>query len=134
MKIVPVPWANLASRMQTPANTPDMWIHWVSTYFVDPENWIGQMYDSQFHGSWKASSWYTNSKVDNLLRTAREELDQERRKALYEEASRIVVNEAADIWIYNTVQLRGLSDRVAGYKFSPVSSGGEIRWMSVKPR
>ena len=34
---------------------PDMWIHWVSTYFVDPENWVGQMYDSQFHGTWKAS-------------------------------------------------------------------------------
>ena len=38
-----------------PETTPDMWVHWVSTYFVDPENWIGQMYDSQFHGTWKAS-------------------------------------------------------------------------------
>ena len=33
-----------------------MWVHWVSTYFVDPENWVGQMYDSQFHGTWKASA------------------------------------------------------------------------------
>ena len=51
--------------------TPDMWVHWVSTYFVDPENWVGQMYDSQFHGTWKASAWYKNAKVDELLRKAR---------------------------------------------------------------
>ena len=25
-----------------------------------PENWIGQMYDSQFNGTWKASAWYEN--------------------------------------------------------------------------
>ena len=50
--------------------TPDMWVHWVSTYFADPENWIGQMYDSQFHGTWKASSWYKNDKVDAMLREA----------------------------------------------------------------
>ena len=111
--------------------TPDMWVHWVSTYFVDPENWIGQMYDSQFHGTWKASSWYKNDKVDQLLREARSSTDQSKRQALYEEASRIVVAEAADIWIYNTVQIRGISARVSGYKFSPVGSGAEFRHMSI---
>jgi peptide/nickel transport system substrate-binding protein len=43
-----------------------------------------------------------------------------------------VVEDSPDIWVYNTVQLRGLSDRVQGYKFSPVGSGGEIRYMSVE--
>lgn len=131
LEIVPNQWANLTSVTGRAETTPDMWVHWVSTYFVDPENWIGQMYDSQFHGTWKASSWYSNDKVDELLREARAETDREKRRALYEEASRIVVDEAADIWIYNTIQLRGLSDRIEGYKFSPVGSGGEIRWISI---
>ena len=60
---------------------PDMWIHWVSTYFVDPENWVGQMYDSQFHGTWKASAWYKNPKVDELLRKARGLVEQERARS-----------------------------------------------------
>ena len=55
-----------------------MWIHWVSTYMVDPENWVGQMYDSQFHGTWKASAWYKNPKVDELLRKARGLIEQSR--------------------------------------------------------
>ncbi len=92
-----------------------MWIHWVSTYFVDPENWIGQMYDSQFAGTWKASAWYQNDEVDTLLREARETSDQAKRAELYEKAARIVVDDAADIWVYNTVQLRGMTDRVEGY-------------------
>lgn len=68
MKIAPNLWNNLVSSTSKPETTPDMWVHWVSTYFVDPENWIGQMYDSQFDGAWKASSWYKNDKVDQLLR------------------------------------------------------------------
>lgn len=131
LEIVPDTWANLSSSMGTPETTPDMWVHWVSTYFVDPENWIGQMYDSTFHGTWKASSWYKNAKVDELLGEARTSTDQAQRQADYEEASRIVVDEAADLWIYNTIQMRGLSDKVTGYTFSPVGSGAEFRTMSL---
>jgi peptide/nickel transport system substrate-binding protein len=125
-------WPNLTASTSQPETTPDMWIHWVSTYFVDPENWIGQMYDSQFHGTWKASSWYQNDEVDRLLREARATTEQDKRAELYEEASRIIVEDSPDVWVYNTVQLRGMSDRVKGYKFSPVGSGGEIRYMSVE--
>ncbi len=122
-------WPHLTSSASARESTPDMWVHWVSTYFVDPENWIGQMYDSGFHGTWKASSWYQDDRVDELLGNARAEVDRDKRAEYYQEASRIVVDDAADIWIYNTVQLRGLSSDVKGYKFSPVGSGGELRWM-----
>jgi peptide/nickel transport system substrate-binding protein len=131
IKFVADTWPNLTASTAKPETTPDMWIHWVSTYFVDPENWIGQMYDSQFHGTWKASAWYQNDQVDDLLRKARATTDRDERAKLYEEAARLVVDDAPDIWIYNTVQLRGLSDRVEGYKFSPVGSGGEVRYMSL---
>ncbi len=53
--------------------------------------------------------------------------DRDTRAKLYSEAARIVVDDAADIWIYNTVQLRGMSDKLKGYSFSPVGSGGELR-------
>jgi peptide/nickel transport system substrate-binding protein len=132
MKIVASTWPQLTSSTGKNETTPDMWVHWVSTYFVDPENWIGQMYDSQFHGTWKASSWYKNDKVDTLLRDARSTTEQAKRQELYEQASRLIVADAADIWIYNTIQLRGLSKRVSGFKFSPVGSGGELRWVSLK--
>lgn len=129
LRIVPNTWANITGSVGRVETTPDMWIHWVSTYFVDPENWIGQMYDSQFHGTWKASAWYANPRVDELLRKARTSLDQAERQKLYAEATAIVVADSPDIWVYNTLNLRGLSRRVQGYQFSPVGAGGELRTM-----
>ena len=60
LKVVGSIWSTLTTAAAKPDTTPDMWVHWVSTYFVDPENWVGQMYDSQFHGTWKASAYYKN--------------------------------------------------------------------------
>ena len=56
LKVVGDIWSNITTNTAKPETTPDLWVHWVSTYFVDPENWVGQMYDSQFHGTWKASA------------------------------------------------------------------------------
>ena len=38
-----------------------------------------------------------------------------------------MVRESPDIWVYNTVNLRGMTRRVQGYNFSPVGAGGELR-------
>jgi peptide/nickel transport system substrate-binding protein len=131
MKVVPNTWPNLTASTAKPDTTPDMWIHWVSAYFIDPENWIGTMYDSQFHGTWKASAWYKNDKVDELVRAARANPNREERAKFYAQATRQVVEDAPDIWVYNTVELRGMRARVKGFKFSPVGSGSELRHMSL---
>jgi peptide/nickel transport system substrate-binding protein len=131
LRIVANLWPQLVSSTAKVETTPDMWVHWVSSYFIDPENWIGQVYDSQFHGTWKASCWYKNDKVDAFLREARRLDDQNKRQALYEEASRLVVADAADIWIYNAIELRGLSNRLRGFQFNPIGSGADFRTMSL---
>ncbi len=131
LKVVGDTWANMTSNTAKPDTTPDMWIHWVSTYFVDPENWVGQMYDSQFAGTWKASSWYKNAEVDGLLRKARGLVDQAQRQPLYEQATRQIVADCVDVWVYNTVELRGVSRRVKDFRFCPVGSGGEMRWLQL---
>ncbi|MBV9826833.1 MAG: ABC transporter substrate-binding protein [Alphaproteobacteria bacterium] len=132
VKLVGDTFANMTSNSAKVETTPDMWIHWVSTYFVDPENWVGQMYDSQFHGTWKASCWYENAKVDELLRKARGLTDQTQRAPLYEDAIRQIVADSPDIWIYNTIELAGLANRVKNLKYCPVGSGCEVRWMSLE--
>jgi peptide/nickel transport system substrate-binding protein len=131
LKIVNDTWANMTTRCSKAETTPEMWVHWVSTYFVDPENWVGQMYDSQFHGTWKASCWYQNPKVDALLRKARNTIGKAARAPLYEEATRLIVADSPDIWIYNTVDLRGVNNRVKGFRFCPVGSGTEVRWIRL---
>ncbi|HEX3991200.1 MAG TPA: ABC transporter substrate-binding protein [Acetobacteraceae bacterium] len=130
-KVVGDTWENLTANAKSAETTPDMWIHWISTYFVDPENWVGQMYDSQFHGTWKASCWYKNPDVDTLLRKARMTLKQEDRATLYQQAIRQIVADSPDVWVYNSMQLQGLNKRVKGRRFCTVGQGSEMRTVSL---
>jgi peptide/nickel transport system substrate-binding protein len=131
LKVVGSIWSTLTTAAAKPDTTPDMWVHWVSTYFVDPENWVGQMYDSQFHGTWKASAYYKNPEVDALLRKARALVKQEERAPLYQEAIRKIMADSPDIWIYNSMQLQGLNKRVKGRRFCTVGQGAEMRWITL---
>jgi len=131
LKVVPDTWPNMTANVTKPETAPDMWVHWVSTYFVDPENWVGQMYDSQFHGTWKASAYYKNEKVDELLRKARATTAQAERAPLYEEAIRLIVADSPDIFVYNSMQLQGINNRVKGRRFCTVGQGCEMRWISI---
>lgn len=132
LKVVGGVWGNLTANTKKPETTPDMWVHWVSTYFVDPENWVGQMYDSQFHGTWKASSYYRNAEVDTLLRKARATLAQEARAPIYQQAIRQIMADCPDIWVYNSMQLQGLSKRIKGRQFCTVGQGSEMRTVSLE--
>ena len=98
---------------------------------ADPDGILFPLFHSKNFGAAGNRAFYKNEKVDQLLREARRLSDQGKRQALYEEASRIVVSEAADIWIYNTIELRGLSNRLQGFKFTPVGSGALFRVLSV---
>ena len=53
------------------------------------------------------------------------------RKKLYEQASRIVVDDAADIWIYNTKWYGPHRKNVKGVRFCPIGDGQECRWISL---
>jgi len=43
---------------------------------------------------------------------------------------RIIVNDAADIWIYNTKWYGPTRKEVKGMRFCPVGDGQECRWLS----
>jgi peptide/nickel transport system substrate-binding protein len=132
LKVVGDIWGNLTAAASKPETTPDMWVHWISAYFIDPENWVGQMYDSQFHGTWKASAYYRNAEVDALLRKARGTVAQEDRAPLYEQAIRQIMADSPDIWIYNSMLLQGFNRRVKGRRFCTVGQGCEMRWVSLE--
>jgi peptide/nickel transport system substrate-binding protein len=131
-QIVPEPWPTLTGRAQKAETTPDIWTLWISTLYADPNNWIGEGYSSKYWGTWKSSSWYKNDRVDDLLERALKSRDQSERQKAYEEAARIVVDEAPSIWIYNTKEYGPFSKRVKGVRFCPVGSGQEVRWMSFE--
>jgi peptide/nickel transport system substrate-binding protein len=129
LKIEEKTWPTLTANTAKMETTPDMYTVWVSTYYPDPNNWIGEAYNSSQAGTWKSGSWYKNPKMDEILDKALLSTDQGERRKLYEEASRILVDEAVDIFIYNTNWNGPFRKDVMGIRFCPVSNGQEVRWM-----
>ena len=125
-------WPVMVDKMKKPETSPDMVVYWISTYYADPNNWIGEMFHSGQWGTFKASSFYKNPKVDELLDVALRSTDQKVREKAYQDATRIVVDEAAGVWVYNTKWFGPWAKNLEGIRFSPIGNGQEIRWLYYK--
>jgi len=130
-KIVSETWPTLSGKARSNETTPDIWTNWVSTLYADPHNWVGEMYNSKNWGNWKTGSWYKNPKVDALIDKAFASTDQSVRDAAYQEAARIVVDEAASVFIYNTKWYGPFGKRVQNVRFCPVGNGQDFRWVNL---
>lgn len=130
-KISPKPWATCTEIARKPETAANIWWCWRSTYYADPHNWIGEMYDSEKWGSWPASSFYKNEEVDARLHKAISIVDQKEREKLYREAGEIVVKEAPAVFIHNEKWTGTFNVRVKGLRFCPVGDANEWRWLSL---
>jgi ABC-type transport system substrate-binding protein len=128
-KLVSEVWPTMVERMKKSETSPDLVVYWISTYYADPHNWIGEMFHSGQWGTFKASSFYKNPKVDELLDTALKSTDRKVREKAYQDAARIVVEDAAGVWIYNTKYFGPWAKNLEGIRFSPIGNGQEIRWV-----
>ena len=78
------------------------------------------------------TSWYCNEEVDKLLSEARD-LDRSGTcvRANYEKANKMLMEDAAGIYVYNTKWFGPFNKKVKGVRFSPIGNGQEMRWVSM---
>jgi peptide/nickel transport system substrate-binding protein len=131
-KVVGNTWPVTVGEMAKPETSPDIVVYWISTYYADPHNWIGEMFYSGGWGTFKSSSFYKNPKVDKLLEEALISTKKPERAKLYAEAARIVYHDAAGVWIYNTKWYGPYRNNVAGVRFCPIGDGQDMRWVYFK--
>ncbi len=65
-------------------------------------------------------AFYSNPKVDELIRKAASETDQKQRETLYQEAQKIVVEEAPYILLFQRNYQFAMRDDVKGYVYNPM--------------
>ena len=125
------PWSVVNQRMRNAQTQADIIPLWKSTYYVDPNNWVGELFGTRYHGT-RSFSWYSNPEIDKRLDRALVTSDQEERRKLYEDITQIVNDEAVSLFVYNTRWYGPYASKVEGIRFSPVSNGQDIRWASLK--
>lgn len=84
----------------------------------DPDNFLFSLYSSTTWGSGN-NSRYKNPEVDKLLQDAQETFDREQRLQLYRKAEKMIMDDAAWIFINHTKLVRATTARVQGYALNP---------------
>lgn len=131
VKIVAEPYSTIAPKLNDRDRAHDLIPLWRSAYFADPHNWTGFLFNS---GNFDAgnASYYKNARVDELCTKALEITDQEARRAMYEEVSRILVDEAAGIFINNTKYHGPFTKNVKNIRFCPIGDAQDLRWIEME--
>jgi peptide/nickel transport system substrate-binding protein len=80
---------------------------------IDPDDFYYAQHHSEgnfnFHG-------YSNSDVDRLLDEARQTVDEDDRRDLYNQAVELIVDEVSYLYLYNPDVVNAWTDRVEGYE------------------
>ena len=90
------------------------------TDYPDPDNFLWQSYHSSSAGTWTGASHYVNPDVDKLLEDARATPDWDARVELYDQVQQIVVDEAADLFLFSAVAGLIRNEKVQGVQYTPV--------------
>jgi peptide/nickel transport system substrate-binding protein len=100
------------AREQRTAGTYDLFFSGWAHMPHDPDWYFGQWFTKA--GSEKLTR-YTNPRVEQLIAEGRVP-DPKVRQAKYEELERIVWDEDAELWLYYTVAIYGVSDRLRNFE------------------
>jgi peptide/nickel transport system substrate-binding protein len=130
VKLNSEPWPVISGKMADKDRMHDLVPLWRSAYFADPHNWTGAIYNSRNIGAGNAS-FYKNAKFDELTDKALSLTSIDERRPLYEEASRILVEDAGGLFVYNTKWFGPFITNVHDVRFCPIGDAQDIRWMSM---
>jgi len=131
VRIVTEPYTTIAAKLDDPNRAHDLIPLWRSTYFADPHNWTGYLFNSSNFGAGN-NSFYKNPKVDELTDKALLLTEQEQRRPLYEEVSRLLVEDAAGLFINNTKYFGPFTKNVKSVRYCPIGDAQDIRWIEME--
>lgn len=88
--------------------------------YADPSMFMNFWFDSKNFGLPGNRAFYKNEKVDGLIRKALELSDQKERIKLYTEATKIILDEAPYIFLYQTQTIIPMRKWVKRYVYNPM--------------
>ncbi|MFP3392317.1 ABC transporter substrate-binding protein [Brevibacillus sp. SIMBA_040] len=91
--------------------------------FGDPYMFMNYWFDSNNFGLAGNRAFYKNDKVDELVRKAASINDKAEREKIYQEAQKIVIDEAPYLYLYQKDFLLPVSKSVKGFVYNPMLEG-----------
>ncbi|MDP9371539.1 MAG: ABC transporter substrate-binding protein [Chloroflexota bacterium] len=89
---------------------------------VDPDSIVFPLFATKNHGAAGNRAFYSNPQVDKLLDDAQKAPDQERRKAMYQEAQKLIADDAPHVPIRHGSATAGAQKHVQGFQMHPLQA------------
>ena len=120
LRISVMSWATYATAIGKPDGAAFSLATWVGDY-PDPTNFFEPFHGGAIRPTASINdTFYANPELDDLLDSAREELDPERRAAMYRRAERVLYDDAPWIWDYHRVTTEVTQPYVRNYEPHPI--------------
>lgn len=100
---------------QTANGEHDMFILGLTNPVGDADYFLTQLFHSDNLGEAGNRTFFVNDEVDALIEEARQEIDEEKRQALYTEIQEILIEEAPMVYVHHQAYLSGLNKNVKNY-------------------
>lgn len=124
-------WARITDMVTDPETSPHMVAIFHTAKYPSPDSHTFAMFHPSAHGTYMSASWYQNPEVSELLQEARLATTQEEAMELYKQAQETVTEEAAALFITNSVHRIAYRDRVEGYNYVPIL-GWDLYWYNLR--
>ncbi len=127
-----VTWPTYCEEVAKPETAYHIGILGLSPFYIDPDHW-SRLADGRAFGTYIGASWYENPTVSKLHLQALEITDEGQRAKLYQEAQRIVLQEAGLMPIAQANYYNALNKDVGGAEnFCPYGGLQEFRRLYFK--
>ncbi len=132
LDIKPTLWPDMVARCRSPQTAPDFMPVYQTANYGDPDNIAYAAYHSANNGSWQNMVYHT-ARVNQLIEQGRAETDEAKRRAIYVEFQKQVIDDAPDIFGVLEKRRIALRDSVLNLKFIPVASNAiELAPLSLR--
>ena len=99
-----VPWLTFVERAATPEQSPNSGTILTTPSYSEAGSQLVASYLSKEIGSWESLDWYSNDKVDTVIKDAISTIDREERLKKYEEAQRLIMEDYATVPLFELVE------------------------------
>ena len=125
VQMAPSTWPNMLAMGSDVETSPDLMAIFATPVSTDPDA-VAYFYHKNSWGQYYGTSYYNNEEVHKLVEQARTIADWERRREIYEEVQRKIVEDQPEIFGMLANRRWAMRDYVKGFRFCPVRFTGEV--------
>ena len=132
VQLKPEPWNRITELATKSDSTPAMAQIFNTANYPSPDSVFYVQYHSKGAGTYSSMSWIKSPEIDDLIDSARQEVDSAKQNEIYKTLQHKLVEDQSDVYVLAALERHGMHKCLDGYTWLPIISFGynfsKFRW------